>query len=201
MNNNYLYDYVQPFERILSFAYKNKYSYEMVEHVISHSSFFQRIESDKNNYPPIVDELSLIKDLFNTSTIDLTELPSYNQCSWAAESYLRIQDKTKLTFEAIFLFIPIKKMFEYFSLFHEMDFTQIVDEFNRLYAQNSVLELLLVKYNYSLKYISQKIGLPYDTLFSYKQRRRDIKKMSAESAVMLANIFRVRVETLLELKI
>ena len=91
-------------------------------------------------------------------------------------------------------------MFDYFPIFHEMDFSQIIDEFNRLYNSRSVLDLLMSRYKYSVGYVSNSIGLPYDTLYSYKQRRRDIKKINAEIAYRLSALFRVRIETLLEIK-
>ena len=201
MNSHYFYEYVELLERVLSLAYQNKYSTKMVEHVISYSSFFQKIEKEKNEYASIIDDISLIKSLFNEDNIDLSSIPTFNQCLWAAESYLYIQKETRLSFEAIFLYIPIEMMYQYFPLYHEMDFSQIVEEFKRLYKKRSVLDILLSNYNYSVKYIAEKINISYDTLYSYKQRRRDIKKMSADSAYLLANIFKTRIETILELRL
>ena len=201
MNSNYFYEYVDLLERVLSVAYYNKYSNRMVERVISYSSFFQKIEKEKDDYASIIDDTSLVKSLFNDENISLVDIPTYNQCLWAAESYLHIQQETRLTFEAIFLYIPIDVMYNYFPIYHEMDFTQIVEEFKRLYKKRSVFDILLDNYKYAVKYISDNISVSCDALYSYKQRRRDIKKMGAESAYLLANTFKVRVETILELKL
>ena len=201
MNNNYFYEYVDLLERVLSVAYHNKYSNRMVERAVSYSPFFQKIEKEKDEYASIINDASLMTSLFYDENINLISIPTYNQCLWAAESYLHIQQETRLTFEAIFLYIPIDVMYNYFPLYHEMDFTQIVEEFKRLYKKSSVLDILIENYKYSVKYIADNIGVSCDTLYSYKQRRRDIKKMSAESAYLLANTFKVRVETILELKL
>ena len=201
MNNNYFYEYVDLLERVLSVAYHNKYSNRMVERAVSYSPFFQKIEKEKDEYASIINDASLVTSLFYDENINLISIPTYNQCLWAAESYLHIQQETRLTFEAIFLYIPIDVMYNYFPLYHEMDFTQIVEEFKRLYKKRSVLDILIENYKYSVKYIADNIGVSCDTLYSYKQRRRDIKKMSAESAYLLANTFKVRVETILELKL
>lgn len=201
MNNNYFYEYVDLLERVLSVAYHNKYSNRMVERAVSYSPFFQKIEKEKDEYASIINDASLMTSLFYDENINLISIPTYNQCLWAAESYLHIQQETRLTFEAIFLYIPIDVMYNYFPLYHEMDFTQIVEEFKRLYKKRSVLDILIGNYKYSVKYIADNIGVSCDTLYSYKQRRRDIKKMSAESAYLLANTFKVRVETILELKL
>ena len=50
-----------------------------------------------------------MKEIFPEISVDLDNTPVHNQCLWAAESYIRIQEKTGLTFEAIFLYIPIDK--------------------------------------------------------------------------------------------
>lgn len=200
MNNYYLSEHIALLERVFSFAYQHKYALKVVEKEVSYSSFFQSIEK-RDYFSAFIDDGSLIKNIFHVSNFDLMQTPTYNQCLWAAEAYLRIQEKTKLTFEAIFLYIPISKMYDYFPLFHEMDFIQIVDEFKRLYFNQSVLNILLTSYNYSLKYVSEILSLPYDSLYSYKTRRRDIKKISGEASYLLASLFHVRIETLLELHI
>ena len=200
MNNYYLSEHITLLERVFSFAYQHKYALKVVEKEVSYSSFFQLIEK-RDYFSAFIDDGSLIKNIFHVSNFDLMQTPTYNQCLWAAEAYLRIQEKTKLTFEAIFLYIPIAKMYDYFPLFHEMDFIQIINEFERLYNEKSTFDILISSYNYSLKYVSEVANLPYDSLYSYKTRRRDIKKISAESAVLLANLFNVRIETLLELNV
>lgn len=199
MNSNYLYEYANLLERI--FSVMNEYGYypKMVEKKISYSPFFQAIERKDNS--SIIDEDTLIKEIFDNQSINAMNVPEYNQCLWAAESFIRIQLATKLTFEAIFLYISIEQMINYFPIFHEMDFSHIIDEFNRLYHNQSVLSVLLNKYQYSLEDLASKTNIPYATLFSYKHRKRDIKNMPSKKAFDLSNYLRVRIETLLELQL
>lgn len=199
MNSQYLFEYSNVFERILSVGYEYKYSVPSIERSISYSSYFRSIEKDNRGFAPIANDVELINEFFPNLKIDLINTPHYNQCLWAAESFLRIQSVTKLTFECIFLYIPINKMYEYFSLYHEMDFSHIINEFKRLYAEKSVLELLIEKYHYSLVDIAAQIGISYDLLSSLKFRRRDIKKTSAETVIKLSQLFNVRVETVAEI--
>ena len=198
MNSGYFYEYANLLERVFSYAYKNLYSYGMLEKKIAYSSFFQSIEKSDDN-GCIIDERSLIKEVFDLEDVDMYIVPTYKQCMWLAESYLTIQKETHLSFEAIFLYIPIKRMYEYYHLYHEMDFSLIVEEFKEAYKNESIFSILLNRFNYSLKDISRDLGLSYDSLNSYKQRRRNIKKLNVISACKLANFFKVRVETLIEL--
>lgn len=198
MNSLYLYEYADHLERVLSLGYERHYSTPAIERSISYSPYFQRIEQDDSDFAPIITDAALIHSLFPELNADIERIPTYNQCLWAAEAYLRIQGETRLTFECIFLYIPINKMYDYFPLYHEMDFSRIVDEFKRLFAEKSVLGTLVEKYHYSLTDIAKRLGVSYGLLSSLKQRKRDIKKTSVEIAVKLSQVFRVRVETLAE---
>jgi len=198
MNSQYLSEYASTLERILSVGYEYKYSTPSLERSISYSSYFQKIEKDDKGFAPIINDSTLIKDFFPNLKIDPLTTPTYNQCLWAAESFLRIQGETKLTFECIFLYIPINKMYDYFPLYHEMDFSHIINQFKNLFAEKSVLGLLIEKYHYSLTDIAKQIGVSYDVLSSLKLRRRNIKKTSVEIVMKLSQMFNVRIETLAE---
>ena len=159
------------------------------------------MENDNNVLSPTIGDIDLIKVLFPDQNINLLDVPTYNQCLWSAEAYLRIQGATGLTFEAIFIYLPIGKMYELFSLYHEMDFSEVINLFNDLYKEKSVFAILLKRYKYNLVYVSNVTGIPYDTLYSLKHRRRDIKKVSVEVITNLSRIFRVRIETIAEIRI
>ena len=197
MNDTYLYEYTDQLGYALSFAHLNKYSLGALEKAISYSSFFQKIEKGQT---PIIEMGTLLKQLF-PELLEFEESPIYSQCAWAAEAFLRIQKATRLTFEAIFLYVPIRKMYEFFYLYHEMDFSQIVGEFNALWKKKSILALAIKARGISLRDISKEIGIPYITLESLKERKRDIKKFNLEKAVALAALLNIRVETLAELPI
>ena len=201
MNSLYLEEYINIFERVLSVGYINNYSTPSIERLISYSSYFQGIEKDKSGFAPISEDNAIIKEFFPDFKKGLLDVKVYNQCLWAAESYLRIQGETGLTFECIFQYISINKMYEYFPLYHEMDFSHIINEFKRLYEDKSVLSILIDKYHYSLMDISKRTGISYDMLSSLKQRRRDIRKASVEIVTKLSQIFNVRIETIGEIVI
>ncbi len=198
MNDNYIFDYINLLERVLSYGYKNNYSLKAVERMISYSSFFQSIE--KENRSSIITDNALITQLFDVKEVDMESIPVFNQCLWSAESYMRIQKETSLTFEAIFIYLPLKKMYDFFPLYHEMDFLHIIEVFKNLYSKQSILSLLLNEYGFTLKDVSEKTDIPYDTLYSIKQRRRDVNKTSYETIYKLANVFKVRMETISETK-
>jgi hypothetical protein len=201
MNVNYIYEYASLLERVLSTAYKYKMSLKEIERRISYNYFFQLLESDDGYLSPIIEEEKLINQLFPEIKIDLNEVPNFDECLWMAEAYLRIQLNTGLTFESIFLYVPIVEMHEYYSIYHECDFNQIIDLFNEKYNKVSVLALLIDRFNYQISDISLESNISHNTLYSLKQRRRDIKKVNVELILKLARMFKVRVETISEIRL
>ena len=201
MNNVYLDEYTSLFGTVLSYAYKIRYSLDALAREVSYSSFFQEIEKDRDTLPSYITDRELLMEIFNNTYRESLPITSYNQCLWAAESYLRIQEETKLTFEAIFIYLPIEKIYQYFDLYHEMDFSQIVKEFIRLFNEESVLSILMKKYGYSLKGVSEKLDISYDTLKSLKNRTRDVKKVDINIIYKLSSFFNVRMETIAELSL
>ena len=201
MNSIYINEYSALLERILSTAYFYKFSLKYIEKKISYNSFFQLLECDEGLMSPYIEQDKLLKEIFSDSKVDLNNVPVFTQCMWAAEAYLRIQFDTGLTFESIFLYVPIEEMFEYFDIYHEMDFTHIINLFNEKYNKNSVLALILEKHKLQLSDIASDNNFSYNTLSSLKQRRRDIKKVNVEIITRLARKLRVRIETLSEIRL
>lgn len=201
MDYKFLYSYLYYFERVLSVARSRNYSLLAVEKYISNSSYFQAIEDDVNNSSPVTTDVDLINSIFIDIKVDLTKVPHYNKCLWAAEAYLRIQAETCFTFETIFLYIPIKKMYEYFILYHEMDYSKIISLFWELYKKESVLSLLIKQYNFSLIYISTETGFSYSTLSALKTRQRKIGSLNVHDLLKLSKLLHVRAETLSEFQI
>lgn len=196
MNENYIYEYSSLLERVFSYAHKNLYSTSAIEKSIAYSSFFQSIEKSGASISKTITENKLIESVFNIANLDSSDVPQYNQCLWAAEAYLRIQLKTKLTFECIFLFLPIKKMYEMFDLYHEMDFSQTVQCFNDIFNSSNTLSKLLENNNITITQLSKETGISVNSLYSLKTKRRNISAMDVLNASKIASFFRVRIETL-----
>lgn len=97
MRSDNIYEYTNVLERIFSVAYKYGYTTSMVEKEISSSRYFQAIEKEDRGRSPIEVDKVIVQSIFNNPSIVLDDVPTYNQCLWAAESYLRIQNETGMT--------------------------------------------------------------------------------------------------------
>ena len=92
-------------------------------------------------------------------------------------------------------------MYALFDVYHEMDFSRIVEEFQRRFLLDSALGLLLDRYGCSLMDVSKATKIAYDVLYSVKKRRRAVQSMNVAATYAIAAFFRVRIETIAELKI
>ena len=201
MNEYYLYEYANLLERVLSYGIKTLVTEDHLEKMIGRCEFFQTIEKSGEGYAPITNDETLIKILFPSNKIDLKDVPIYTMSLWASESYIRIQNYTKLSFEAIFLYMPLEYMYSLFPVYHEMDFSHIINLFLEKEKEKSVLEILCEKFGYKTKDVAKLTHIPYDTINSLKLRRRCFRKTNVEIAYKLASLFRVRIETISEIQI
>ena len=92
-------------------------------------------------------------------------------------------------------------MYEYFILYHEMDYSKIISLFWELYRKESVLSLLIEQYGFSLIYISTETGFSYSTLSALKTRQRKIGSLNVRDLLKLSKLLHVRAETLSEFQI
>ena len=195
MEERFFNEYSTMLERVLSTAEKYQYALHAVERYISYSSFFQAVETSHHGPAPIGNEQHLIDAFFPEYKINANDVPIYNHCLWAAEAYMWIQMKTRLSFEAIVLILPLKVMYDRFPIYHEMDFSHIVNYFLERQKGHTIFDILLREYGFKFKDVAEKTGISKDTLYSFKQGKRDIRKANVDIVQKLASYFHVRIET------
>ena len=150
MEERFFNEYSTMLERVLSTAEKYQYALHAVERYISYSSFFQTVETSHHGPAPIGNEQHLIDAFFPERKINSNDVPIYNHCLWAADAYIWIQFKTRLSFEAIFLILPLEVMYDRFPIYHEMDFSHIVNYFLERQKEHTIFAILLERYGYKL---------------------------------------------------
>ena len=190
-------DFRRVMEIILSFGHDYKFFSEVIERRISYSDFFIAIEN-KIDVPILYSNTNKILSSFYYE-LDTSKwsYKIYNQCSWLSELYLKIQRKTGLTFEAIFLYLPINDGLNMFPIYHEMDFQHSIDSFNERYQKHSILFNVMKKSRISIGELANESGLSYSMISSLRTRQKNIGRVAAENLFKIAKCLNVRIETLL----
>ena len=86
-------------------------------------------------------------------------------------------------------------MYDRFPIYHEMDFSHIVNYFLERQKGHTIFDILLREYGFKFKDVAEKTGISKDTLYSFKQGKRDIRKANVDIVQKLASYFHVRIET------
>ena len=120
---------------------------------------------------------------------------------WAGWALAYYQWDTALSFEEIVRAVPMKRIVQMYSPYHEMDIRQFCDKMNELYraAQPETnLKALRQRADLSQRELSEQSGVPLRTIQQYEQRQKSINKAQAEYLLMLARTLCCDMEDLLE---
>ena len=120
---------------------------------------------------------------------------------WAGWALAYYQWDTALSFEEIVRAVPMKRIVQMYSPYHEMDIRQFCDKMNELYraAQPETnLKALRQRADLSQRELSEQSGVPLRTIQQYEQRQTSINTAQAEYLLMLARTLCCDREDLLE---
>ena len=120
---------------------------------------------------------------------------------WAGWALAYYQWDTALSFEEIVRSVPMKRIVQMYSPYHEMDIRQFCDKMNELYrtAQPETnLKALRQRSGLSQRELAEQSGVPLRTIQQYEQRQKSINKAQAEYLLMLARTLCCDMEDLLE---
>ena len=120
---------------------------------------------------------------------------------WAGWALAYYQWDTALSFEEIVRAVPMKRIVQMYSPYHEMDIRQFCDKMNERYCAaqpETNLKALRQRADLSQRELSEQSGVPLRTIQQYEQRQKSINKAQAEYLMMLARTLCCDMEDLLE---
>ncbi len=188
---------IETLAMVLSCGHTYKFSVEAIEKRIGYSPFFISFEKGVENTIIYENADSIVKRIYFDVDLSNYDFKLYNQSLWLSELYIRIQKEVNVTFEAIFIYLPINKGYEMFDLYHEMDFSHAVDYFKSLKEKTSIISILMKNKRIDVGSLSNASGLSYSMISSLRRRGKDITKVSASNFIQISSYLGVRPETLL----
>jgi len=102
----------------------------------------------------------------------------------------------QITFESLFIVLPIEKIIEMYPLYHEMNYSQTLDYVKSL-VEYTYLDLIMKDRQMSVKELSKQTSIPSSTISALRYGNRDINKLEAQSLLKLSHALNVKVESLL----
>ena len=193
-------DYVQKYENVLTYilgrSITKGYSFSFIERSIAYSIAFSEFEKSNVTRIAFSSNDELYKELFNDENNDYKESP-YDIYGWLGYVYVHLFFRFKITFEMLFIALPIETAISMYPLYHEMDITQLFEYFVEVLRPSS-LSLVMKKRGFTMKKLSEASNVPFTTIRSLKLGYRDIDKLEVFKTVLIASALNVKIESLLK---
>ena len=192
-------DYIEKYQNVLACLFSKtiglNYSFSFIERKIAYSDVFSEFERSNVTLIAFNDCEKIYDAIFGNSENDLL-MGDDTVYSWLAFVYIHLFLKYKVTFEMLFIALPIGTVLNMFHLYHEMDITQVEKVFiNSINPSN--LSCIMCNKKMSTKLLSEKAGIAFATIRSLKYGYRSLDKLEANKLISLAFALNVKVETIL----
>lgn len=175
------------------YGFSSGYSPKEIEEKILKSEFIVELEKGDASYLYRCNLESIVGDIFKVS-IPNDEIIKTNPLSlWFGEIYTRLFFTFNKSFSFIFLYLPISEAEKIYPLYHEMDFSQVIDYFAKLIKQETIMTLLLKKHKLSARELSILTGINYNTIVSYARDNDVIYNAKFDSIFKISQILDVNI--------
>ena len=193
-------DYVQKYQNVLTYilgrAITKGYSFSFIERTIAYSVTFSEFEKSNVTSIAFSSNEKIYSELFDDENNGYQESP-YDIYGWLGYVYIHLFFRFKITFEMLFLALPIETAISMYPLYHEMDVSQMEDYFSAELFPSS-LSCIMKKRDITMQQLAAKTNIPFATIRSLKLGYRDIDKLEVFKAVLIASALNIKIETLLK---
>ena len=183
----YQEDIVNRLGAIITYGLNKGYSYRSIEEHIIHSSFVNDLENNEYNIESKIERI--VGDTFNVSMVDADI--SFKGL-YFAESYFRLFLYYNKSFEYLFLYWPLSSFDEKYGIYHEMDFSNLRNDFEKEVKKTTLLRKLSLDREIKLTEISKLTGINENTVVRYSRDDRYLYSASYENIYKLSTLFNVK---------
>ena len=193
-------DYITTFQDTLGYiigrTISNGYSPRFVEKTIAYSSAFSLLEKSDITELAFSSSEYIFERMFDINVLNEYEYSPYDVYGWLGYIYIHLFFDLKITFESLFITLPIDEAINMYPLYHEMDYLQTLEYMKSKIKYSLLDEIMTCRKLSSLK-LSRLSGVSYSTISALRYGKRDINKLEASSLLKLSNALRVKMESLL----
>ena len=196
LSDDYLTKYCDTLSYIIGRSINDGYSFSSIEKEIADSKMIKEFERSNITTIAFSSAEKLYSDIFPDSVNTGFKLNIYDVYGWAGLSYIHLFIEMQITFETLFIVLPIKEMINLYPLYHEMSFSQLLNHAKELIPY-SYLDNIMKKRELSTNELSQKTGIPFSTINQLRYGKRDIGKLESNKLLTLSKFLNVKPESLL----
>ena len=196
LSEDYFYKYVDTLGYIFSRAFKEKYSPLHIERAISYSQIAEELERSNITTIAFTSAEKIYQDIFPQYDNNDFIYDSYDKFGWLGYIYIQIFLKYQITFELIFMILPIETTLSMYPLYHEMNYTQMLDFFFSKIEMTYFNSILKYK-NISSHQLSSDTNIPESTIAALRYKYRDILKLESGKLYQIAKVLDIKMTTLI----
>ena len=198
MDNYEQRDVREMFCRLFVLSISHEMNMHSFTYLLARSNFIKCIE--KGDLTDIANKK--VEELFfEISHNHLAEDDSYgvyNAAYWCGEAYYYLFDKLHKSFSYIFLKLPFEKLINLYSIFHEMDYSSLLEYFYEHEKEKTILRSLCEQKHCSLTKLSKAIGISPNTLSKYNASDESLYKGSFQNIIKIQTYFDCPVSLFIE---
>ena len=189
--------YVSTLACILSYGYSKQCLPSYLERLIAYSRPFTEFENGNSKTLAFSSPQAIIRELYLRSDDARISNDINGVFGWMASVYMRLAIQLHpITFECIFMGLPLDELMQKYPVYHEMDYFHIEKVFmERIHY--SKLDCVMKRLGFSTKKLSKDSGLSENAIRSFRYGYRDIKKAEAMTLMAIASALNVKPSTLL----
>lgn len=196
LSDDYFTKYIDSFSYLISRASYEGYSLPYIEKVISYSSFINELERSNITTIAFTSMEKLYYELFPKYENNLFDYDPYNIYAWVSYIYFHLFLEFQITFELIFIILPIEDMLNLYKVYHEMDYKKMYEVFKSR-VPYSYLDNIMKKKGISSNELSIISDIPFSTINALRYNKRNIAKLEVSSLFKIAKALNIKTESLL----
>ena len=179
------------FARLFVFAIQNKVNFLAFTTELARSELVEKIQ--RGEYDDYFNKSlpDIFFDIMRNSVDEDCSYGIYNDAYWCGYSYFELHRRTQKPFSYLFLKLPLAKMMDVYPIFHEMDFSSLLDYFVRITKEETILRLLCEERRASLPKLCFATGISLATLSKYNADDEALYNASFQNIVKIAEFFDV----------
>ena len=184
----YKEDIAKRLAAVITYGLKGKYSYGTIEERIVSSPFANRLE--KNIFDGEERIEKVVEDAFGVRLEKEADISF--RALFLAESYLRLFFSVNRSFEYLFLYWGLGDFANKYDVYHEMDFSNLEDDFLSAVHKTPLLRKLSLRKGINLRNVARLTGISENTINKYAKDDKYLYSCSQENGYRLSALFNVK---------
>lgn len=180
------------FSRLFVVGINNKINLNSFTSMLEKSEFIHIIE--QNTYSEYFNReiKNIFYEITGFSVKEDNSYGVYNDAYWCGQNYFDLHIKLKKSFSYIFLKLPLNEMIDMYPIYHEMDFSALVERFKEKEKETTIIKALCIKKGCSLVDLSENTLISINTLKKYNTSDEMIFAASFQNINKICNYFDVQ---------